>query len=178
MGGSTIAYVVYGGNKSVMWTDVVQMAIIWLGIFLCVGVAVAQLPDGFGLRDSLAVASLTGHLEIMDTSWDLRKPYTLWSGLIGGLFLALGYFGCDQSQVQRYLSGRSLAESRLSLLFNAFLKIPMQFLILLTGVLVFVFYHFHSIPLLWNPGDLRRLQAELPAAEATRLSEEWIELQQ
>src|SRR6266545_284949 len=165
MGGSTIVYVVYGGNKSVMWTDVVQMAIIWLGIFVCVGVAVAQLPDGFGLRDSLAVASLTGHLEIMDTSWDLRKPYTLWSGLIGGLFLALGYFGCDQSQVQRYLSGRSLTESRLSLLFNAFLKVPMQFLILLTGVLVFVFYHFHSPPLLWNRSDVARLERKAPPAE-------------
>ena len=168
MGGSTIAYVVYGGNKSVMWTDVVQMAIIWLGIFLCVGVAVAQLPDGFGLRDSLAVASLTGHLEIMDTSWDLRKPYTLWSGLIGGLFLALGYFGCDQSQVQRYLSGRSLTESRLSLLFNAFLKVPMQFLILLTGVLVFIFYHFHPPPLVWNPVEMRKLEAGAPAGELAR----------
>ncbi len=168
MGGSTIVYVVYGGNKSVMWTDVVQMAIIWLGIFVCVGVAVAQLPDGFGLRDSLAVASLTGHLEIMDTSWDLRKPYTLWSGLIGGLFLALGYFGCDQSQVQRYLSGRSLAESRLSLLFNAFLKVPMQFLILLTGVLVFIFYHFHTPPLVWNAVELRKLEAGAPAGELAR----------
>ena len=165
MGGSTIVYVVYGGNKSVMWTDVVQMAIIWLGVFLCVGVAVAQLPEGFGLRDSLAVASLTGHLEIMDTSWDLRKPYTLWSGLIGGLFLALGYFGCDQSQVQRYLSGRSLTESRLSLLFNAFLKVPMQFLILLTGVLVFIFYHFHTAPLLWNRSDVARLERKAPPAE-------------
>ena len=168
MGGSTIAYVVYGGNKSVMWTDVVQMAIIWLGIFVCVGVAVAQLPEGFGLRDSLAVASLTDHLEIMDTSWDLSKPYTLWSGLIGGLFLAMGYFGCDQSQVQRYLSGRSLTESRLSLLFNAFLKVPMQFLILLTGVLVFVFYHFHAPPLVWNAAEMRKLEAGAPAGELAR----------
>ena len=89
---------------------------------------------------------------MMDTSLDPTRPYTLWSGLIGGMFLALAYFGCDQSQVQRYLSGRSLTESRLSLLFNAFLKVPMQFLILLTGVLVFVFFHFHETPLLWNRG--------------------------
>ena len=162
MGGTTIAYVVYGGNRSVIWTDVVQMGIIWLGIFLCVGVAVAQLPDDFSVRDSLAVASLTGHLEIMDTSWDLSRPYTLWSGLIGGFFLALSYFGCDQSQVQRYLSGKTLAESRLSLLFNAFLKVPMQFLILLTGVLVFVFYHFHDAPLVWNPTEMRRLEEQRP----------------
>jgi len=170
MGGSTIAYVVYGGNKSVMWTDVVQMAIIWFGIFVCVGVAIAKLPEGFGVRDSLAVASLTGHLDIMDTSWDLRKPYTLWSGLIGGLFLSLAYFGCDQSQVQRYLSGRSLTESRLSLLFNAFLKVPMQFLILLTGVLVFIFFHFHRPPLVWNAAELRKLEERAPAGELARVT--------
>jgi Na+/proline symporter len=98
----------------------------------------------------------------VDTSLDPTKPYTLWSGLIGGFFLALAYFGTDQSQVQRYLSGKSLRESRLSLLFNAFLKIPMQFLILLTGVLVFVFYHFHPQPLLWNPSDQRVLEAQAP----------------
>ena len=91
----------------------------------------------------------------MDTSPSLTTPYTLWSGLIGGMFLALSYFGCDQSQVQRYLSGRSLTQSRLSLLFNAFLKVPMQFLILLTGVLVFVFYHFQPPPLLWNRVEMR-----------------------
>ncbi len=169
MGGSTIAYVVYGGNKSVMWTDVVQMAIIWFGIFVCVGTAIANLPEGFGVRDSLAVASLTGHLDIMDTSWDLRKPYTLWSGLIGGLFLSLAYFGCDQSQVQRYLSGRSLTESRLSLLFSAFLKVPMQFLILLTGVLVFIFFHFHQAPLVWNAVELRKLEERAPAGELARV---------
>src|SRR5262245_59930025 len=124
MGGSTIAYVVYGGNKSVMWTDVVQMAIIWFGIFVCVAVAMVQLPDGFGVKDALSVASVTGHLEIIDTSTDLSRPYTLWSGLIGGLFLALGYFGCDQSQVQRYLSGRSLTESRLSCSSTPFSRSP------------------------------------------------------
>jgi Na+/proline symporter len=169
MGGTTIVYVVYGGNKSVMWTDVVQMAIIWIGIFLCVAVAVRQLPEGFGLRDSLAVASLTGHLEIMDTTWDLSKPYTVWSGLIGGMFLAMSYFGCDQSQVQRYLSGRSLTESRLALLFNAFLKVPMQFLILLTGVLVFVFFHFHRPPLVWNAAEMRKLEREAPPPELARV---------
>ena len=157
---------VYGGNKSVIWTDVVQMILIWVGVFVCVGVAIAQLPAAFGLRDALALAQTAGRLEIIDTSLDPAKPYTLWSGLIGGCFLALAYFGTDQSQVQRYLSGKSLRESRLSLLFNAFLKIPMQFLILLTGVLVFVFYHFHAQPLLWNPSDRRRLDSAAPRALA------------
>ncbi|HEY6555143.1 MAG TPA: sodium:solute symporter [Vicinamibacteria bacterium] len=163
MGSTTIAYVVYGGNKSVIWTDVVQMVLIWVGVFVCLGVAITKLPPAFGLRDSLALAQTAGRLAIVDTSLDPTKPYTLWSGLIGGFFLALAYFGTDQSQVQRYLSGKSLRESRLSLLFNAFLKIPMQFLILLTGVLVFVFYHFHPQPLLWNPSDQRALEVQAPA---------------
>jgi Na+/proline symporter len=165
MGGATVAYVLHGGNRSVIWTDVVQMALIWLGIFLCVGIAIWNLPAGFSVRDGLALAQAAGRLETVDTSADPARAYTLWSGLIGGAFLAMAYFGCDQSQVQRYLSGRSLTESRLSLLFNAFLKVPMQALILLTGVLVFVFYHFHPTPLLWNRAELQRLEAHAdPAA--------------
>ena len=170
MGGTTILYVAYGGNRSVIWTDVVQMGLIWIGIFVCVGVAVARLPEGFALGDALALAQTTGRLETMDLSFDLTKPYTVWSGLIGGLFLAMAYFGCDQSQVQRYLSGRSLTDSRLSLLFNAFLKIPMQFLILLTGVLVFVFFHFHAPPLLWNRAELARVEQAAPAEELQRVT--------
>jgi SSS family transporter len=170
MAGTTITYVIYGGNKSVIWTDVVQMTFIWFGIFLCLGVAVSQLPRGVGLRDALALAQAAGRLHIVDTSPSLTKPYTLWSGLLGGLFLMLSYFGCDQSQVQRYLSGSSLTQSRLSLLFNAFLKVPMQFLILLTGVLVFVFYHFHAPPLLWDSVAYARLRksaaADLAPVEA------------
>ncbi len=169
MAGATILYVVYGGNRSVIWTDVVQMGLIWLGIFLCVGVAVAQLPPGFSLRDGLALAQASGRLETVDLSFDPSRPYTLWSGLVGGMFLAMAYFGCDQSQVQRYLSGRTLTESRLSLLFNAFLKVPMQFLILLTGVLVFVFFHFHEAPLLWNRAELARLEARADPEELASL---------
>ena len=172
MGGTTIVYVVYGGNRSVIWTDVVQMALIWFGIFVCVGVAIARLPAEVGLRDALALAQTASRLETVDLSLDLTKPYTLWSGLIGGMFLAMAYFGCDQSQVQRYLSGRSLTESRLSLLFNAFLKVPMQFLILLTGVLVFVFFHFHDTPLLWNRAELAQLETRAPVGELVRLRAE------
>ncbi|MCM2257658.1 MAG: sodium:solute symporter [Vicinamibacteria bacterium] len=162
MGGSTVAYVMYGGNKSVIWTDVVQMAIIWFGIFLCLGVAVWQLPAEFGFGDALALAQAQGRLDVIDTSTSLTQPYTLWGGLIGGLFLMLSYFGCDQSQVQRYLAGATLGQSRLSLLFNAFLKVPMQFIILLTGVLVFVFYHFDRPPMIWNSVDQARLEEQAP----------------
>lgn len=170
MGSTTIAYVFYGGNKSVIWTDVVQMGLIWFGIFLCLGMAWSQLPGGLGLRDALAVAQAAGRLDIVNPSPSLTTPYTLWGGLIGGFFLMLSYFGCDQSQVQRYLASRSLTESRLSLLFNAFLKVPMQFLILLTGVLVFVFYHFEQPPLLWNRVELAKLEARAagPELEALR----------
>ena len=171
MGGSTVAYVIYGGNRSVIWTDVVQMGIIWAGIFLCLGVAVAHLPREVGFRDALALAAASGRLQVVNPSPSLTEPYTLWGGLVGGLFLMLSYFGCDQSQVQRYLSGSSLTQSRLSLLFNAFLKVPMQFLILLTGVLVFVFYHFHETPLLWNSVALQRLEREAPADELGEVQE-------
>ena len=120
-----------------------------------------------------AVARAAGRLRTIDPSPSLHQPYTLWEGLIAGTFLALDYFGCDQRQVQPYLSGRSLREMRMSLLFNAAFKIPMQALILFTGAMVFVFYHFHAIPLLWNPGDLRRLQAETPAAARQQLQQAW-----
>ncbi|HLA77153.1 MAG TPA: sodium:solute symporter [Vicinamibacteria bacterium] len=170
MGGTTIAYVFHGGNKSVIWTDVVQMALIWFGVLLCLGMAWSGLPAGLGLRDALAVAQAAGRLDIVNPSPSLTAPYTLWGGLLGGFFLMLSYFGCDQSQVQRYLSSRSLAESRLSLLFNAFLKVPMQFLILFTGVLVFVFYHFEKPPLLWNRVELAKLETRAagPELEAVR----------
>jgi Na+/proline symporter len=177
MGATTVLYVMWGGNRSVIWTDVVQMTVIWIGIFVCVGIALHSLPAEISLRDALAIGQAAGRLHTIDLSASPRHPYTLWEGLLAGTFLALSYFGCDQSQVQRYLSGRSLRESRLSLLFNAALKIPMQFLILTTGVLVFVFYHFHPIPLLWNPGDLRRLEADRPA-ETARLAGDWAALQQ
>jgi SSS family transporter len=173
MGGTTIAYVVYGGNTSVIWTDVVQMAIVWFGIFVCFGVAVSQLPSDVSFRDALALAQASDRLRIHDATWSLTRPYTLWSGLIGGLFVMLAYFGCDQSQVQRYLAGRSLTESRLSLLFNAFLKVPMQFLILLTGVLVFVFYHFHQTPLLWNRAELARVERSADPAALGRIRQQY-----
>ncbi len=162
MAGGTILYVLKGGNRSVIWTDVVQMGIIWFGIFMCFFIAIWNLPETFSFRDALGLAQANGRLNTISFDTNLETPYTLWSGLIGGLFLMLSYFGCDQSQVQRYLSGSSLKESRLSLLFNAFLKVPMQFLILLTGALVFVFYHFEKPPALFNPVAETRLRDAAP----------------
>jgi ABC-type glycerol-3-phosphate transport system permease component len=171
MASATILYVVWGGNRSVIWTDVAQMALVWFGVFTCVFVAITQLPASVSLRDALALAQASGRLEMMDTATDPTRPYTLWSGLIGGMFLAMAYFGCDQSQVQRYLSGRSLTESRLSLLFTGFLKVPMQFLILLTGVLVFAFYNFATPPILWNRTEQGRLEELVKPAEMADLKE-------
>ena len=167
MGGSTILYVMKGGNKSVIWTDVVQMAVVWTGIFSCFFMAIHNLPEHVSFRGVLAIAQASGRLNATNLDTSLETPYTLWSGLIGGLFLMLSYFGCDQSQVQRYLSGSSLTQSRLSLLFNAFLKVPMQFIILLTGVLVFVFFNFHEPPALFN-SDARARFAAVDSPEKTQ----------
>jgi len=170
MGGSTIVYVLKGGNRSVIWTDVVQMTIIWIGIFSCFFVAIWKLPDDVSFRDALSLAQTAGRFNAISTDTSLSTPYTLWSGVIGGLFLMLSYFGCDQSQVQRYLSGSSLTESRLSLLFNAFLKVPMQFIILLTGILVFVFFHFQAPPALFN--GVARAKFEKVAATPEKVKAE------
>ncbi len=159
MGLSTILYVMKGGNRSVIWTDVVQMGIIWIGIFSCFFVAIGKLPPEVSFRDAMSIAQTAGRFNAVDLDPSLTTPYTLWGGLIGGLFLMLSYFGCDQSQVQRYLSGSSLTQSRLSLLFNAFLKVPMQFIILLTGILVFVFFHFEAPPALFNSAARTRFES-------------------
>jgi Na+/proline symporter len=172
MGGSTILYVMKGGNKAVIWTDVVQMAVVWTGIFSCFFMAIHNLPEHVSFRGVLAVAQTAGRFNASNVDTNLETPYTLWSGLIGGLFLMLSYFGCDQSQVQRYLSGASLTQSRLSLLFNAFLKVPMQFIILLTGVLVFVFFNFHEPPALFN-SDARAKFTAMNSPEKTAAEERY-----
>lgn len=145
-----IIYTVIGGNEAVSVTQKWQMAVILLGLFVAFGVLLARLPDGLGLGGALTVAGGFGKLEAVDFSFDIHKRYTLWSGILGGVFLSLSYFGTDQSQVQRYLSGGSLRASRLGLMFNAVLKIPMQFFILLLGSLVFVFYQFNPAPVFFN----------------------------
>ncbi|MGI9203022.1 MAG: sodium:solute symporter, partial [Woeseiaceae bacterium] len=150
IGLSTTAYTMLGGVQAVTWTDVKQMAIIFTGLALVVYVIVSNLPTGVTLDDALHVAGAAGKLQTIDFTFDLTERYTIWSGMLAALFLFLSYFGCDQSQVQRYLTARSIDEGRTSLLMSAFLKIPMQFLILLIGILVFVFYQFRPPPMIFN----------------------------
>ncbi len=147
----TVLYTMLGGVQAVTWTDVKQMVLILTGMAVVVGVIVSKLPDSVSFGESLMLAGRSGHLNTIDFSFDLEENYTFWSGLLGGFFLMLSYFGCDQSQVQRYLTARSVDEGRISLMMSAFLKIPIQFVILLIGVLVFVFFHFNQPPLIFNP---------------------------
>ncbi|MEO6588989.1 MAG: sodium/solute symporter [Pyrinomonadaceae bacterium] len=150
IGLSTTVYTMFGGVQAVTWTDVKQMFIIFFGLSICLIVILSSFPSGVSFTDGLYLAGATGRLDTVNTEFNLTEKYTLWSGLIGGLFLMLGYFGCDQSQVQRYLTAKSVNEGRTSLLMSAFLKIPIQFMILLIGVLVFVFYQFNAPPIVFN----------------------------
>ncbi|GAA4827672.1 sodium:solute symporter [Algivirga pacifica] len=145
-----IIYTVIGGTKAVNQTQKLQMGVIFVGM-LAAGIMVVQfLPEHVSFGDSLHIAGKMGRLNVVDLEFDPTSKYNIWSGLIGGFFLALSYFGTDQSQVQRYLSGSSIAQSRLGLLFNGMIKIPMQFLILLIGALVYVFFFFNQPPVFFN----------------------------
>ena len=172
IGMSTTVYTMLGGVQAVTWTDVKQMVIIIAGLAICVFVILTNLPAGVSFSDSLHLAGAAGKLQTIDFSFDLTERYTIWSGIIAALFLFLSYFGCDQSQVQRYLSARSVEEGQTSLLMSAFLKIPMQFLILLIGVLVFVFYQFRPPPMIFNEVDAAQA-AVIQPAEHSRLESEF-----
>ena len=172
IGMSTTIYTMLGGVQAVTWTDVKQMVIIFVGLGICVLVIISNLPAGVSFSDSLHLAGAAGKLQTIDFSLDLTERYTIWSGMIAALFLFLAYFGCDQSQVQRYLSARSVDEGRTSLLMSAFLKIPMQFLILLIGVLVFVFYQFRPPPMIFNEVDAAQA-ASIQPIEHQRLAAEF-----
>jgi Na+/proline symporter len=150
IGLTTTIYTMFGGVQAVTWTDVKQMVIIFAGLGVCIFIIVSQFPANVSFFDGLYLAGAAGKLQTIDTSLDPSAKYTIWSGLIAATFLFLSYFGCDQSQVQRYLTARSVGEGRVSLLMSAFLKIPMQFFILLIGVLVFVFYNFAMPPMVFN----------------------------
>jgi len=145
-----ILYTSIGGVQAVAWTDVKQMFIIVGGMSAAVIVLALGIPKDVGLMQAMSLAGATGRLQAIDFRFDLRETYTFWSGLVGGLFLMLSYFGCDQSQVQRYLTARSVDEGRRSLLLSAYVKIPLQLLVLGTGVLVFVYYLFQPPPMLFN----------------------------
>ena len=157
MGLSTTIYTMFGGVQAVTWTDVKQMVVIFTGMFVCLFIIISQFPEGVSVTEALRVAGAAGRLKTVDPSFNLNETYTLWSGLIGGMFLALSYFGCDQSQVQRFLTSRSVSEGRTSLLMSAFVKIPMQFVILFIGVMVFVFYQFQKPPLIFNQVEAAKM---------------------
>jgi SSS family transporter len=159
MGGLVTFYTVCGGIKAVTWTDVQQMLIMAAGLLAALLTAIWLLPSSVSLLDAVRLAGASGKLNAIDFSFDLSSQFNVWSGLIGGTFLMLAYFGTDQSQVQRYLTGKSIAQSRLSLLFNAMAKVPMQFVILFIGAMVFVFYVFERPPLIFDPVEAKRLEA-------------------
>jgi len=146
-----IIYTVSGGTKAVSVTQKQQMVVIFAGLTFAFLMILNLLPLDVDFGKALDIAGAGGKMEVLDFSFDFENRYTVWSGLIGGTFLALSYFGTDQSQVQRYLSGRSVKEMQRGLIFNGILKVPMQFFILLIGVMVFVFYQFNSSPLHFNP---------------------------
>lgn len=184
-----IVYTVSGGNDAVNLTQKYQIGVIFAGMVAAFFVLLARLPSGLGIGGALTLAGQFHKLDAVDFSLDVDRRYTVWTGLLGGFFLALAYFGTDQSQVQRYLSGGSLRESRLGLMFNAVFKIPMQFFILLLGALLFVFYQFERPPVFFNevawgrqaagPGGagLRALDADFASAhdEEARNLRTWVD---
>lgn len=170
IGGLVILYTVSGGTKAVNVTHKQQMFVIMGGMFVAFYVIVSSLPAQVSFADALSVAEQSGKLDVLDFSVDPNNRYTFWSGITGGFFLALSYFGTDQSQVQRYLSGKSMRESQLGLAFNGVFKIPMQFFILFVGVMVFVFYQFHQTPIHFNPAARTALETSVYKSEYDALS--------
>ena len=169
IGVPTTLYTMFGGVQAVTWADVKQMVVIVGGVATAVILLVLGLPDGVEIGEVLQIAGATGRLTTIDFTFDLSETYTFWSGLLGGLFLMLGYFGCDQSQVQRYLTAQSVDAGRRSLLMSAFWKIPLQALILLTGVFVFIFYLFNEPPMLFNPAHEIQVRSGARAADYAAL---------
>jgi Na+/proline symporter len=160
MGVLIVTYTAYGGIKAVTWADVPQMMLIFAGLWISLFMALHLLPAGVSFHDAVSLAGAAGRLNAVTLHFDWNDRYNLWSGLLGGMFLALAYFGCDQSQVQRYLSGKSIEQSRLSLIFNAMAKVPMQFFILFIGAMVFVFFIFMRPPVLFQPVELANLRGD------------------
>ncbi len=156
----TVLYTMFGGIQAVAWADVKQMVLIVFSLAAVVVVLLVKMP--VNPHDALQIAGATGRLQVFDFSFTLNETYTFWSGLLGGTFLMLSYFGTDQSQVQRYLAARSVPEARRSLLMSAYWKIPLQSLVLLIGVLVFVFYLFQAPPLLYNPAHEAAVRSHAP----------------
>src|ERR1700744_1100789 len=158
IGGLVIFYTVYGGTKAVSYTQLLQMSIIFSGMFLAGIVVVMLLPNGIGFTQAVKLAGKLGKMNVIDWKFDSNNRYNILSGIIGGFFLQLSYFGTDQSQVGRYLTGSSVGQSRLGLIMNGLIKIPMQFCILLIGVLVFAFYQFNKPPMFFNRYEVSQVK--------------------
>lgn len=158
LGGLAVAYTIVGGSRAVSHTQALQFTIILVTMAVAASVVASALPPGLSAGEAAGLAGTLGRLNALELRFDPNDRYNLWSGLLGGFFLQLSYFGTDQSQVGRYLTGRSITESRLGLLCNAFLKIPMQLAILSLGVMLFVFYLFVTPPLFFHPGEAQRMQ--------------------
>jgi SSS family transporter len=155
-----ILYTTLGGILAITWADVLQMSIIFCGLIVALVMVVSMLPPGISFLNAVQLAGAAGRLNAVDFHFDWNNRYNFWSGIIGGSFLALSYFGCDQSQVQRYLTGKSIAQSKLSLLFNAMAKVPLQCFILFVGSMVFVFYQFEPPPLLFQKPAMEKVRSD------------------
>ncbi|MBL4678643.1 MAG: sodium:solute symporter [Mucilaginibacter sp.] len=175
IGGLVLFYTVYGGAKAVSYTQLLQMSIIFFGMFVAGCFVVWLLPKEVGFIDAIKLAGNEGRMNVIDWKFDPNNRYNIWSGIIGGFFLQLSYFGTDQSQVGRYLTGSSVGQSRLGLIMNGLIKIPMQFLILLLGVLVFTFYQFNRPPVFFNNYEVEQVKKSQYAPAFKRLEEQYNE---
>jgi Na+/proline symporter len=170
-----IIYTASGGSKAVSWTQTIQMIVIMTAMIGAFVMVVSLLPQNVSFTDALYVAGKMGKLNAIDFSFDLNNRYNFWSGIIGGLFLALAYFGTDQSQVQRYITGKSVTHSRLGLLANGLVKVPMQFFILLLGAMVFVFYQFTPSPLFFNSVESQNVRKSDLGSEYRAIEKQYME---
>lgn len=173
IGVPTVFYTMKGGVQAVTWADVKQMVVIVGGLFAALAVLLVGLSPDVSVTEALHLAGVAGKLNAVDFRFNINETYTFWSGLLGGLFLSLSYFGCDQSQVQRYLTAKSIDEGRHSLLMSAYFKIPLQALILLIGVLVFVYFIFKPSPILFDPGRVRTLESSARAGDYRAMEESY-----
>ena len=167
-----IIYTVSGGTKAVSVTQKQQMFVIMTGMFAAFFLIIDQLPENMGFSEAISLANINNKMEVLDFSFDMNNRYTFWSGITGGLFLALSYFGTDQSQVQRYLAAKSVKESQMGLIFNAIFKIPMQFFILLVGVMVFIFFQFNSSPIFFNTKEMDKIVQTSPFGDDLKEKQE------
>ncbi len=173
IGGLVIFYTVYGGTRAVSYTQLLQMSIIFSGMFFAGVLVVKLLPDGVGFGHAVKLAGKLGKMNVIDWKFDPSNRYNIWSGVIGGFFLQLSYFGTDQSQVGRYLTGSSVGQSRLGLIMNGLVKVPMQFLILLIGILVFAFYQFNRPPMFFNQYEVRQVKQSPYAGQYNKLEDQY-----